>query len=292
MNCELRITNYELQKLIDTANKLAQEKYFFHWPLEFPEVFENGGFSCVLGNPPWERIKLQEKEFFASRSLEIANAQNKAAREKLIKELPKKNPVLAQAFEDAKHDAEAQSKFIREGGRFPLTAVGDINTYAVFAETTRNLINGNGRVGVIVPVGIATDDTCKYFFANVFQSQLLVSLYAFNNKVYFNDIGLNQKLFVLISLCGIKHKTNLSNFAFYLSEIQELSKNNRIFTLSPQDIALINPNTLTCPVFRTSKDAELTKKIYQNVPVLENEKTGINPWGISFMIPDFSKKGI
>ena len=55
------------------------------------------------------------------------------------------------------------------------------------------------------------------------------------------------------------------------------------FQLSPQDIALINPNTLTCPVFRSRTDAELTKKIYQRVPVLENEKADSNPWGISFM---------
>ena len=117
----------------------------------------------MLGNPPWERIKLQEKEFFASRSEEIAKAANKAAREKLIKALPQKNPQLAQEWEEAKHDTDAQGKFIRESSRFPLTAVGDINTYAVFAETTRNLISGDGRVGVIVPTGIATDDTCKRF---------------------------------------------------------------------------------------------------------------------------------
>ncbi|RCJ29510.1 restriction endonuclease [Nostoc punctiforme NIES-2108] len=282
-NYELQITNYELNKVVDAANKLAEEKHFFHWCLEFPEVFEQGGFNCVLGNPPWERIKLQEKEFFASQSAEIANAINKAAREKLIKELPKKNPELAQAWEDAKHDAEAQSKFIRESERFPLTAVGDINTYAVFAETTKNLISNDGRVGIIVPVGIATDDTYKRFFANIIESQLLVSLYAFDNKVYFNDIGLNQKLFVLMCLCGVKQKVKSSNFAFYISEAKELSQDNRVFTLAPQDIALINPNTLTCPIFRNSQDAELTKKIYQRVPVLENEKTGSNPWGISFM---------
>ncbi|MDF5722932.1 MAG: N-6 DNA methylase [Rhizonema sp. PD37] len=99
--------NLSTQRIVDAANKLAEEKHFFHWCVEFPEVFEEGGFDCVLGNPPWERIKLQEKEFFASRSAEIANAVNKAAREKLIKELPKRNPELAQAFEDAKHDAEA-----------------------------------------------------------------------------------------------------------------------------------------------------------------------------------------
>ncbi|BAZ88174.1 Eco57I restriction-modification methylase domain-containing protein [Dolichospermum compactum] len=298
-NYELRITNYELQGLIDAANKLAQEKNFFHWPLEFPEVFnpqpENSsnyelritnyelpkGFDCVLGNPPWERIKLQEKEFFASRNLDIANAQNKAAREKLIKELPKKNPALAQAFEDAKHDAEAQSKFIREGGRFPLTAVGDINTYAVFAETTRSLISVNGRVGVIVPTGIATDDTCKKFFGDLIQKQNLASLYDFENREKLFAAVDSRMKFSLLALSGKPIKRG--NFAFFLTQPKQLENQTRLFQLSPQDIALINPNTLTCPVFRTSKDAELTKKIYQNVPVLENEKTGINPWGISFM---------
>lgn len=98
------------QIIVDAANQLAEEKHFFHWCLEFPEVFEVGGFDCILGNPPWERIKLQEKEFFASRSAAIANAVNKAAREKLIKELPNKNPELAQAWEETRHDAEAQSK--------------------------------------------------------------------------------------------------------------------------------------------------------------------------------------
>jgi len=270
-----------LQNIIDVVNKLAEEKHFFHWCLEFPEVFEVGGFDCVLGNPPWERIKLQEKEFFASRSFDIANAQNKAAREKLIKELPKQNPDLAQAFEDAKHDAEAQSKFIRESERFPLTAVGDINTYAVFAETTRSLISVNGRVGVIVPTGIATDDTCKRFFGDLTQKQNLVSLYDFENR---------EKLFIAIaseikfSLFIISNKKLLqTKFSFFLTQIKQLENKQKIFTLSPQEIALINPNTLTCPIFRTSQDAELTKKIYQLVPVLENEKTKVNPWGISFM---------
>ena len=293
----LRVTNYELQGLIEAANKLAKEKNFFHWPLEFPEVFnpqpENSsnyelqitnyelGFDCVLGNPPWERIKLQEKEFFASRNLDIANAQNKAARERLIKELPKQNPALAQAFEDAKHDAEAQSKFIRESGRFPLTAVGDINTYAVFAETTRSLINDNGRVGVIVPTGIATDDTCKKFFGDLTQKQNLASLYDFENREKLFAAVDSRMKFSLLALSGKPIKRG--NFAFFLTQPKQLENQTRLFQLSPQDIALINPNTLTCPVFRTSKDAEITKKIYQNVPVLENEKTGINPWGISFM---------
>ncbi len=273
--------NLSTQTVVEAANKLAQDKHFFHWCLEFPEVFEADGFDCVLGNPPWERIKLQEKEFFGSRSLEIANAANKAAREKLIKELPKINPDLAQAFKEAKHDAEAQSKFIRESVRFPLTAVGVINTYAVFAETMRKLISPNGRLGVIVPTGIATDDTCKKFFGDLIQSQALVSLYDFENR---------EKLFAAVdsrmkfSLLAISGKAIAQgNFAFFLTQRKQLDNPARLFKLSPQDIALLNPNTLTCPVFRTRTDAEITKKIYQRVPVLENERIGSNPWGISFM---------
>ena len=73
---------------------------FFHWYIEFPEVFDNGGFDVVLGNPPWERIKLQQKEFFATRDRAIANAPNKAARDRLISEMRRSNPTLANEFDD------------------------------------------------------------------------------------------------------------------------------------------------------------------------------------------------
>jgi hypothetical protein len=282
-NYELRITNYELSKILEGANKLAEEKHFFHWCLEFPEVFEKGGFDCVLGNPPWERIKLQEKEFFASRSAEIVNAVNKSAREKLIKELPKKNPELAQAFEDAKHDAEAQGKFIRESERFPLTAVGDINTYAVFAETTRKLISNYGRVGIILPVGIATDDTTKKYFGDLIKSQSLASLIGFENEAFIFSSVHHAFKFCTLALTGENVKVKQADFAFFCRYFADTNNQQRHFHLSSEEIALINPNTFTCPIFRTRADAELTIKIYQRVPVLENETTGHNHWGISFM---------
>ena len=78
-----------------SAKDMARTISAFHWPLEFPHVFARGGFDVVTGNPPWERIKLQEQEFFAARSPDIATAQNKAAREKLIKALEKSEPGSA-----------------------------------------------------------------------------------------------------------------------------------------------------------------------------------------------------
>ena len=273
--------NWATQMIVDAANELAEEKRFFHWALEYPEVFDRGGFDCVLGNPPWEMLQIAEKEFFASRSAEIANAANKAEREKLIKELPQQNLELAEAFETAKHDADAQNKFIRESARFPFTAVGKINTYAVFAETMRKIISTSGRLGIIVPTGIATDDTCKKFFADLNNSHALVNLYDFENRgAIFTTVHRSYK-FSLLSVSG--KPITRGNFAFFLTQPKQVNDQSRLFQLSPQDIALLNPNTLTCPIFRTRIDAELTKRIYQRVPVLENERTGSNPWGISFM---------
>ncbi|MBD3342457.1 MAG: N-6 DNA methylase [Candidatus Lokiarchaeota archaeon] len=268
-------------QLVGMANALAQKHRFFHWQLEFPEVMNAGGFDVVLGNPPWERIKLQEQEFFATRDPEIANAPNKAARTRLIKELKKKNPGLAKEFEEAKHDAEAVSRFVRASGRFELTARGDINTYALFAEQSRELMNETGRTGVIVPTGIATDDTYKAFFADVNDTHSLVSLFDFENREKLFQAVDSRYKFSLLTLSA--QAIEAAKFSFFLTRTEHLDDETRQFTLSADDIELINPNTRTVPVFRTKVDAELTKKIYQRVPVLVNERTGKSPWGISFL---------
>jgi hypothetical protein len=97
------------QGVMKTALELAHEHRFFQWPLEFAEVFVGGGFDVALGNPPWDRIKLAEQEFFASHDRDIARAPTKAARERLIKALAQKNPALAAKFEEAKYAAEPRA---------------------------------------------------------------------------------------------------------------------------------------------------------------------------------------
>ncbi|MBD2492096.1 Eco57I restriction-modification methylase domain-containing protein [Aulosira sp. FACHB-615] len=271
--------NSPAQVTVDTANKLAEEKHFFHWCLEFPEVFEQSGFDCVLGNPPWERIKLQEKEFFASRSTEIANADNKAVRENLIKELPKKNPELAQAWKAAKHDAEAQSKFIRVSGRFPLTAVGDINTYAVFAETVYKIMaSPDSQSGIIIPSAIITADTTKEFFSFVATQGHLSTVLDFAEiRDFFMGAG-SPDPFCLFSLRKNGDMQTPSEFVFKALKISETQNELRRIKLYPQDFVLVNPNTKTCPVFRTDNDAKLVKKIYTKIPIIENESQPTTPW--------------
>ncbi len=269
------------------VEQAAKDFRFFHWHLRFGEVMEKGAFDCVLGNPPWERIKLQEKEFFAARSEAIATAPNKAARERLIKALiapdaSEADRTLVWEFELAKREAEGSSEFIRGSGRFELTAVGDLNTYALFAEHFLRLIGLGGRSGMIVPTGIATDSSTKAYFDAISSSRQLVSLYDFRTGPgLFPEIGHQTFKFSLITL----GKAERTDFVFSALEAHDLSDRRRHFTLDSNDFALLNPNTRTCPVFRTQMDAEMTKKIYHRVPVLIDDALGDqgNPWGVKFM---------
>ena len=269
--------------MIGKADALSMEHKFFHWPLEFPDVFDQGGFDVMLGNPPWERIKLQQQEFFATRDAAIANAPNAAARTRIIHALAQTNPALFHEYEQAVHTADATGKFLRESGRCVHTAVGDINTYSIFSELTSSLVNQMGRTGIIVPTGIATDDSNKAFFGNLVESNRLVSLFDFENREkIFQDVHSSYK-FCLLTIAASDIGQQKASFGFFLTNVEHLKDRLRVFSLSKDDFLRLNPNTKTCPVFRTSVDAELTTKIYKRVPVLINEETGENPWGVSFM---------
>ncbi len=268
----------------EEIKSLATQYQFFHGHLAFPEVFANGGFDAVLGNPPWERVKLQEKEWFAERSPEIANAPNAAARKRLIEGLKAGDPTLYQQFLDGSRQAEGESHLLRNSGRYPLCGRGDINVYTVFAEGMRHQLNAAGRMGCVLPSGIATDDTTKFFFQDVVDKKSLVSLFSFENEEFIFPGIHHATRFCLITMgSGYYPTTQLADFVFFARQVEHLKDPERRFTLSPEDIALLNPNTRTCPIFRSKRDAELTKAIYRWVPVLIKEgPPEVNPWGIKF----------
>ncbi len=301
---------------VAAARAACQQARVLHWPLAFAQVFAAGGFDCVLGNPPWERIKLQEEEFFATRHPAVANASNKAERSRCIEAL--RQGTLAQQltssaghpplggeseaeqrlyaeFISARRTAEASSVFMHvdddEGGRYPLTGVGDVNTYALFAETMLHITAPTGRAGFIVPTGIATDDSTKAYFGHITQSGRLVSLYDIENRSKLFAAVDSRMKFCLITL----GQADAAEFVCFAGQVAQLADPRRRFTLTPDEFRLINPNTLTCPVFRSSTDAELTKKLYRAAPVLIREAVWagegkaarlvtpeVSPWGISF----------
>lgn len=202
---------------------IALRECFFHWPLEFPEVFADGGFDVILSNPPWEHVELKEQEFFAARDARIAGAPTKATRAKLIRELPKTNRKLYQEYLEALRSFDAARLFLAQSGRYPLTGRGRINTYAVFAELVRNLIRSGGRAGIIVPTGIATDDTTKFFFQALTASAALASLYDFENrKGIFPSVHKSYKFSLITLREGMVGKA--AEFVFFALSTDDIRK--------------------------------------------------------------------
>jgi hypothetical protein len=278
---------------IAQVDVLSREYQFFHWHLEFPEVFGEtgdpdagpdgwaGGFSCMLGNPPWEQIELKETEFFASRDEEIAKATG-AKRKAMIAKLGSVDPILDMEYRAEKRRIDGLRKFTATG-RYPLTGRGRVNTYAIFAEVFRGLTAPTGRSGVIVPTGIATDATTQYFFKDLVESKSLAALYDFeNSKALFSGVHRSFK-FCILSTSGRGWAVDSAQFAFFLDDPLQVEAAR--FALAADEIMLLNPNTGTVPIFRTRRDAEITLGIYRRVPVLinENDPDNGNPWGVSFL---------
>ncbi|HEV7672592.1 MAG TPA: N-6 DNA methylase [Thermoanaerobaculia bacterium] len=272
---------------VTTTEELTEQYQFFHWHLAFPQVFGRGGFDVVLGNPPWERVKLQEEEFFASRSDEIANASHAAARKKLIAALAETDPLLWTIWCAATRSAEGQSQFVRQSARYPHSGRGDLNTYALFAEHNAGIAHRKGRAGFIVPTGLVTDETTSELLRAFVGDRRLVSAFDFENTAaaaFFPGVGHRRFKFCLATVAGGSlPEGHIPEFVFYAENVLHLQQEWRRFSLSLEDFQLFNPATRTCPVFRSKRDAELARRIYRRSTILRSKEDGIDPWEVHFV---------
>lgn len=238
------------------------------------------GFDCVLGNPPWDKIRLESREWFKGRDQSIADCESERRRAKIIGDLAINNPLLYAEWKEAQFFSRKLANFIRNSGVFRFTNVGDSNTFALFTEHARLLINSEGRIGLVVKTGIATDNPWKDFFGNLITSRTLCSLYDFqNSELLFRDVAPVER-FCLITITGEGLPQTTTEFAFLLTNPDQLVDNDRKIKLEAEAIQKINPNTKTLASFQSQLDAEIVKSIHDHWPILIHEESGLNPWGI------------
>ena len=273
------------KELWSDARSVADREGFLHWEAAFPGVWQRwqeeqpvGGFDAVIGNPPWDRIKLQEVEWFSTRSPELALAPTAAARKTGIQQLRDKGAPLADEFDAAKERADKLGELIRASGNYPLLGGGDINLYSLFVERAMGLIKPDGFVGLLTPSGIYADKTAANFFKSVSTSGRVAGLFDFENrKIFFNRTSsptCTRFKFCALIFGGAKRRFQETECAFFLHDTETISDPNRCFPLVPGDFALVNPNTATAPIFRTKRDAEITRRIYERHPVLVDRSQG------------------
>ena len=279
------------QRIRASAKSIAGREGFLHWEVAFPGVWRNwqdsrpsGGFDAVIGNPPWDRIKLEEVEWFKVRDLVVASATTAADRKTRIQLLRDQLSPLMDEFNAAKERAAKLGKLIRKSGHYPLLGGGDINLYSLFVERAMSLIKPDGFVGLLTPSGIYADKTAADFFKSVSTTGRVSGLFDFENrKIFFKDVHASFKFCALI-FGGEERIFPETECAFFLHDTETIGDRDRCFPLEPEDFARVNPNTATAPVFRTRRDAEITRYIYENHPVLVDRSSGqeIRTWPVGY----------
>jgi hypothetical protein len=276
-------------RLLEKARDLAAREHFLHWQTAFPAIWSDRarrGFDAVIGNPPWDRIKLQEVEWFAERKPEIARAARASDRKRMIEALKENEDPLWREYELAKDTAEIAARVFRECADYPLLSTGDMNLYCLFVERAQSLIHPRGMVGLLTPSGIAADKSAADFFrtlatpspfAGEDEGARLAALFDFENRnnpggSYFPDVDSRFKFCTLV-FGGEKRAFAQSSCAFYLHDVVELAEPNRVLALTTSDFQATNPNTGGAPIFRTKRDAEITTAIYRRQPVFVDRRS-------------------
>lgn len=308
----------ELERFVEIwkqARALIDEERFLNWQITFPGVWDHwgstareGGFDAVVGNPPWDRIKLQQVEWFAARRPEIAKAQRASDRTKMIKVLEKEGDTLFVDYEKADRRAADTLRMARfNGGKrvpdpenskktiaapsdhYPLLSRGDINLYSLFVERAHALVKPGGMVGLLTPSGIASDLSASEFFRKVATGGHLKALYDFENRrtryglaPFFPDVDSRFKFAAMI--CSPNRTFDAAQCGFFLQAIDEIKNADQAFPITAAGFARVNPNTGTAPIFRSRRDMALTTSIYDHLPVLV-DKSGekpVNAWPVQY----------
>ena len=282
--------------LLERARELVAEEGFLNWQVAFPGVWwewasaeRHGGFDVVIGNPPWDRMKLQQVEWFAARRADIALAQRAADRRRMIAALREDGEPLFPEFERANERANSALRVARTSGDYPCLSRGDVNLYSLFVERAMALVSPSGTVGLLTPSGIASDKTAAPFFRSIATPGRLRALYDFENRrprynlpPFFPDVDSRFKFCAFVA--GRSRIADSAQCAFFLQGAEELFTSNQRLALTAEEFAAVNPNTGTAPIFRTRRDAELTIAIYRRLPVLVDRSTGeeVKTWSMKY----------
>lgn len=275
------------------AMRVAAEVRPFHWELEFPEVFyeqdgarrEHPGFDAILGNPPWDTVAPNSKEFFSVydpgfRMIERVAAQRR--QEELLAD-----PDISTAWQRYVEELDAANDFYRVSELFPYQNVPidgkesgvQYNTYKLFLERSYNLLRQGGGCGIIVPSGLYTDQGCTGLRQLFLTRSRITSLLCFENRRKVFPIDSRFK-FVLFSFRREQHDDAVPA-AFMQHDMDILSSPEARLVLLPSDlIRRLSPDTLSFMEFRSQNDVDVVERIYGRWPLLGERLD--STWNVEF----------
>ncbi len=253
----------------------------FHWDQKFPSIIEEGGFDIILGNPPWNILKPQEKEFFSNFNSRLTKyTVDKREANKIIKKL-RENEDINSKWNNYKESIQNQAHFFKTTYRYQSgelevngklkTISGDLNLYKLFIERIFHLLKIDGYTGIVVPSGIHTDAGTKGLRRLLFDSSTVRQLFCFENrKGIFPSIHKSFKF----DLITFRKGGNTQDFdAFFMQKDQYVLQNiyDTTISINWELIKRISQSSWSILEFKTKKDIDIVNKMFQ-YPIISYNK--------------------
>ncbi|MCI1016447.1 N-6 DNA methylase [Herbaspirillum sp. C7C2] len=266
----------------EETEALRQQYRFFHWPLEFPEVFKRGGFSLVLGNPPWETMSPDAKEFFAKHEPVIASMAPSQQQARIAELLT--TPVIRHEWERHARELYAAVRFIKDSGRYRMFAAGnlgkgDFNVYRQFVELALTFAASDGFAAQIVPENFYNGANASAIRAALFGEFRLTTLFGFENTrgVWFQDIDTRMKFALYCAQRGGVTSEFPAAFSINSEDRLQVAR-ERPLHLPVALLREFSPEAIAVMEFSNQLEIDIARKMYARFPRLGDEIEGLPTW--------------
>ena len=220
----------------------------FHWPLEFPEVFldsqgrprPDGGFDAVVGNPPWEMLR--------------ADLRRDAA---------------------AADEGDALVRFARDSGVYLRQGRGHANQFQLFVERALQLTRSGGRLGLIVPASLLTDEGSEPLRRALIAANQLDTVTVFDNRKALFPIHRSVRFATFTA--GRNGHTTAIRCRFGVSDPDAVTATPQV-TLTPHLVEQLSGSSLAIPDLPTPDDLRLVEALTLAHPALSD----IHGWHVTF----------
>jgi type I restriction-modification system DNA methylase subunit len=266
--------------LAESVAGLTEHYRFFHWPIAFADVMGRGGFDVVLGNPPWETMSPDYKEFFSTYDPLVrvmAPADQKAAFDRLLE-----NPRIAARWDEYCRDLYAAVHFIKLSGRYRLFAPGnlgkgDFNVYRMFVETALAVTRDQGVAAQFVPDGLYNGANATAIRKELFEHFRLDKLAGFQNskEFWFKGVYYRTKFCLYIAWKGGETKQFVAAFRVNTAEkLLEFSA-SRALSIPVPVVAEFSPDAMAVMEFAAQSEIDICAKMYAHYPKFGAEVEGL-----------------
>ncbi|WP_227357298.1 Eco57I restriction-modification methylase domain-containing protein [Haladaptatus salinisoli] len=270
--------NFVSAGIEDITPEQVAEMEPFNWVLEFAEVYADGGFDVIVGNPPWDRITPQRDDYFTRFDPEFRTLLPKAKQARQEKLLG--TPEIKQGWEEYKRNVEIQAEYFNNAEDYELqrptvagrTQATENDLSALFLERVFQIARDDGYVSQVLPGAVFNGSSTKDLRLHLLDETEIESLVTFENKGIFPEIDNRYNFGVLVF--ENKGTTSELKGIFQQHDVDVLQEfDERALSIPRRVLREYSPEAAIFPYVNSQQEVEILNRILQYPSISEQIDT-------------------